>query len=60
MEKRKNDGNQKKEGEGKALPGNGDEMLMSLIVMHCSKLKEAKRQEEEREWGGGQDTVMAD
>lgn len=38
----------KAEREGRALLGNGDEMLMCLLVMHCSKLREAKEKKEGR------------
>lgn len=29
-----------KEGEGRMLLGNRDEMLMCLLLMHCSKVRE--------------------
>lgn len=39
------------EGEGRTLLGNGDEMLMCLLLMHCSKVSEEGEVEKEgRRW----------
>lgn len=32
--------------------GNGDEMLMCLLVMHCSKLRKAKEKKKEGRQAG--------
>lgn len=35
----------KVEGDSRTLPGNGDEMLMCLLLMHCSKVSEEGRRQ---------------
>ena len=51
-EEREKEGGKKQRVSFRLLQGNGDEMLMCLLVMHCSKMQEEREREKQGRGGG--------